>query len=177
MRWTTSKQMALCGVLAALAVSTMVLGGLFPAATYFCPVLACLMLVPVTQTCGRRIAWAWYGAVAILSCLLCPDVEASAVFVFLGYYPIVKGRLDRIRLRPLRWLSKLAVFVVGCGLMYAVLIFLLSMEEIVAAVQQEAPWVLATGLGLGVLTFFLTDLLLTRLETIYRRKLGGKEKK
>ena len=44
-------------------------------------------------------------------------------------------------------------------------------------VQQEAPWVLATGLGLGVLTFFLTDLLLTRLETIYRRKLGGKEKK
>ena len=33
MRWTTSKQMALCGVLAALAVSTMVLGGLFPAAT------------------------------------------------------------------------------------------------------------------------------------------------
>ena len=105
MRWTTSKQMALCGVLAALAVSTMVLGGLFPAATYFCPVLACLMLVPVTQTCGRRIAWAWYGAVAILSCLLCPDVEASALFVFLGYYPIVKGRLDRIRLRPLRWLS------------------------------------------------------------------------
>ena len=99
------------------------------------------------------------------------------MFVFLGYYPIVKGRLDRIRLRPLRWLSKLAVFVVGCGLMYAVLIFLLSMEEIVAAVQQEAPWVLATGLGLGVLTFFLTDLLLTRLETIYRRKLGGKEKK
>ena len=91
MRWTTSKQMALCGVLAALAVSTMVLGGLFPAATYFCPVLACLMLVPVTQTCGRRIAWAWYGAVAILSCLLCPDVEASALFVFLGYYPIVKG--------------------------------------------------------------------------------------
>ena len=135
------------------------------------------MLVPVTQTCGRRIAWAWYGAVAILSCLLCPDVEASALFVFLGYYPIVKGRLDRIRLRPLRWLSKLAVFVVGCGLMYAVLIFLLSMEEIVAAVPQEAPWVLATGLGLGVLTFFLTDLLLTRLETIYRRKLGGKEKK
>ena len=61
--------------------------------------------------------------------------------------------------------------------MYAVLIFLFSMEEIVAAVQQEAPWVLATGLGLGVLTFFLTDLLLTRLETIYRRKLGGKEKK
>ena len=60
---------------------------MFPAATYFCPVLACLMLVPVTQTCGRRIAWAWYGAVAILSCLLCPDVEASALFVFLGYYP------------------------------------------------------------------------------------------
>mgnify|MGYP000618144711 CR=1 FL=1 len=136
------------------------------------------MLVPVTQTCGRRIAWAWYGAVAILSCLLCPDVEGLGFVRISGVLPpLSKGGWTGFGCGPLRWLSKLAVFVVGCGLMYAVLIFLLSMEEIVAAVQQEAPWVLATGLGLGVLTFFLTDLLLTRLETIYRRKLGGKEKK
>ena len=94
MKRTTSKEMALCGVLAALALTVMILGGMFPAASYCCPVLACILLVPVVETCGRRIAWAWYGAVALLSCLLCPDPEAAALFLFLGYYPIIKGPLD-----------------------------------------------------------------------------------
>ena len=59
------------------------------------------MICPRTQavlkTCGVRIAWAWYGAVAILSLLLAPDKEAAAVFAFLGYYPIVtpNGRSPR----------------------------------------------------------------------------------
>ena len=87
MKRTTSKEIALCGVLAALALTVMILGGMFPAASYCCPVLACILLVPVVETCGRRIAWAWYGAVALLSCLLCPDPEAAALFLFLGYLP------------------------------------------------------------------------------------------
>ena len=113
MKRTTSKEMALCGVLAALALTVMILGGMFPAASYCCPVLACILLVPVVETCGRRIAWAWYGAVALLSCLLCPDPEAAALFLFLGYYPIIKGPLDRISPALLRALAKLALFLVA----------------------------------------------------------------
>ena len=41
MKRTTSKEIALCGVLAALALTVMILGGMFPAASYCCPVLAC----------------------------------------------------------------------------------------------------------------------------------------
>lgn len=174
MRRTTSKQMALCGVLAALALTVMILGGMFPAASYCCPVFACLMLVPVVDVCGRRIAWAWYGAVALLSCLLCPDPEAAALFLFLGYYPIVKALLDRITPALLRILAKLALFLVACGLMYTVLLFVLSLEQVAETFRQEAPWTLAVGAGLGILTFFLTDCLLTRLETAYRRRWGRK---
>ena len=173
MKRTTSKQMALCGVLAALALTGMILGGMFPAASYCCPVLASVLLVPVVDTCGKRIAWAWYGAVAILSCLLCPDPEAAALFLFLGYYPIVKGSLDRITPAPLRLLAKLALFLVACGLMYTVLL-VLSLEQVAETFRQEAPWMLAVGAGLGVLTFLLTDLLLTRLERLYRRRFGRK---
>ncbi len=176
MKRTTSKQMALCGVLAALALTGMVLGGMFPAASYCCPVLASVLLVPVVDTCGRRIAWAWYGAVAILSCLLCPDPEAAALFLFLGYYPIVKGSLDRITPALLRLLAKLALFLVACALMYTVLLFVLSLEQVAETFRQEAPWMLAVGAGLGVLTFLLTDLLLTRLEGLYRRRFGGRRK-
>ena len=158
MKRTTSKEMALCGVLAALALTVMI--------------LACILLVPVVETCGRRIAWAWYGAVALLSCLLCPDPEAAALFLFLGYYPIIKGPLDRISPALLRALAKLALFLVACALMYTALLFVLSLEQVAETFRQEAPWMLAVGLALGILTFFLTDFLLTRLEAMWRRRTG-----
>ena len=92
---------ALGGVLAALAVVVMSMGTIIPVATYVCPMICAVLLQVVFKTCGPRIAWAWYGAVAVLSALMAPDKEAAAVFAFLGYYPIVKPRLDR---RKLPWL-------------------------------------------------------------------------
>ena len=65
--------MAMGGVFAALAVVIMNLGGLIPVATYTTPVLCMLLLKFVLLTCGRRIAWAWYAAVAILGLLMSPD--------------------------------------------------------------------------------------------------------
>ena len=45
-------RMALCGVLAALAVALMFLGGTVPFASIACPVLASLVLIPVYCECG-----------------------------------------------------------------------------------------------------------------------------
>ena len=47
-------RMALCGVLAALAVALMFLGGTVPFASIACPVLASLVLIPVYCECGWR---------------------------------------------------------------------------------------------------------------------------
>ena len=41
-----SGPIALCGVLAALATALMLLGGIFPGATYCAPLLASLVLIP-----------------------------------------------------------------------------------------------------------------------------------
>ena len=90
-----AKTMALSGVLAALAVTVMVMGTIIPVATYVCPVICILLLQFVLKTCGSRLAWSWYGAVAILSVLLAPDKEAAILFVFLGYYPILKPWMDK----------------------------------------------------------------------------------
>ena len=83
-RSTPASRMALGGVLAAVAVVIMSLGGLIPVATYVCPMLCAVLLQVVLMTCGKRVAWAWYGAVALLSVLLSPDKEAAAVLIFLG---------------------------------------------------------------------------------------------
>ena len=97
MRKTPASKIAFGGIFAALALVIMNLGSLIPVATYVCPMLCMLILALVTGMCGNRIGWAWYGAVAILSVLMAPDKEAAAVFVFLGYYPIIKPRFDRLR--------------------------------------------------------------------------------
>ena len=82
-----AKQIALGGILGALAVTILFLGGLIPVSTYICPVLCMLILQTVMNFCGRRMAWAWYTMVSFLALLLGPDKEAAAILVLLGYYP------------------------------------------------------------------------------------------
>ena len=86
--------MALGGIFAALAVVIMSLGGLIPASTFICPILSMILLTVVKSRCGSKIAWVWYGTVAILSLLFDPDKEAAAVFLFLGCYPILKPEME-----------------------------------------------------------------------------------
>ena len=82
-------------MLAAAAVVLMSIGTIIPIATYAAPVLCMMVGQMVLKLCGSRIAWAWYGAVTVLSLLLAPDKEAAAVFAVLGYYPVVKPKLEK----------------------------------------------------------------------------------
>ena len=99
---TPAGAIALGGVLAAVSVIIMGLGGMIPVATYVCPAIVILVLQMVLLLCGRKIAWAWYGVVAILSALMSPDKEAAFVFVFMGYYPILKPWMDSRKLHFFR---------------------------------------------------------------------------
>ena len=158
MRSNDTKRVALGGVLAAVAVVIMSLGGLIPVATYVCPMLCALLLQFVLKICGSRIAWAWYGAVAILSVLMSPDKEAASVFVFLGYYPILKPKLDRMKLG---WLLKALLFNTAVLVMYWLLIHLFGMAQISAEFHEMGTVLLIVTLILGNVTFFLLDRVLS----------------
>lgn len=149
--------MALGGMLAALAVVMMSLGTVIPVATYVCPMLCALLLQGVLKTCGSRVAWAWYGAVALLSVLLAPDKEAAGVFVFLGYYPIVKPALDR---KKGKWLWKGLLFNGSVCLLYFLLLRLLGLKQLTQEWSDMSVGMLAVLLVLGNVTFFLLDRLL-----------------
>lgn len=158
---------ALGGVLAALALVIMCLGTMIPIATFVCPMLCAVLLMVVLRRAGRRVAWAWYGAVAILSLLLAPDKEAGAVFVFFGYYPIVKPWLDR---RKLSLLWKLALFNVSIFAMYGLLIWLLGLDQIVSEFQELGTVLTVVTLVLGNVTLFMLDVLLGRVSGLLRRR-------
>ena len=149
--------MALGGVLAALAVVIMSMGTLIPVATYVCPMLCCLILKLVLSACGKRVAWAWFGAVAILSVLMAPDKESAAVFAGIGYYPIVKPSLDR---RKLSWLWKGLLFNVSILAVYWLLLHLFGIAQLLAEFEGMGAAMTAVLLILGNVTFFLLDRLL-----------------
>ena len=168
MHKTNAKQIAMGGVFAALAIVIMCLGGLIPIATFVCPMICMLILHLIRKLCGNRIAWAWYGVVAILSVLLGPDKEAAAVFVFLGYYPIIKPKIDRIK--P-GWLWKGIYFNAVILLLYQLLIYLFGMDQIAAEYRELGKVLTVVVLLIGNLCFFLLDRVLTQFGR--RRKHRG----
>lgn len=166
MRNNSAQKIALGGVLAALAMIIMCLGGLIPVATYVCPMLCALLGSVVLNICGKRIAWAWYVVVSILSSVLGPDKEAAAVYIFLGYYPLLKPCFDA---KPLSLIWKLLYFNSVTALMYAVLLYLLGIEQLMQEYLEAGIIGLAVMLFGGNVIFFLLDKL---FDCINRRKYG-----
>lgn len=158
MRQNNAHRIALGGMLAAVAVVIMCLGGLIPVATYVCPVLCCLVAWIVLAVCGKRIAWAWYASVVILSLLMGPDKEAAVIFLFLGYYPLIKMPIDSMKLSVF---VKLVFFNSSILVAYWVLIQLLGLEQIAQENAQFGIWGVVLLLILGNVTFFLLDRLLS----------------
>ncbi len=165
-----SRKMALCGVLSALAVVLLSLGGILPFATFCCPLLAILCLVPVVEVYGGRTALLFYTAVSLLSILLAPDKEVALLFVFLGYYPAIRPRLNRmIHHRLLRVLCKLVVFACGISVMYFVAIQLLGMTYIVEEYTSMQGLLAATA-AMGCLLWLVFDRVLERFTLVFRHK-------
>lgn len=159
MRNGSAKRTAFGGMMAAVATVIMCLGGLIPVATYVCPMLCTLVLALVLRVCGVRIAWAWYAVVALLSLLMAPDREGAAVFLFLGYYPILKPCLDRTKAK---WLWKGLLFNGAVTVMYALMIFLFGVAQLAMEFRKAGTWLLLLMLLAGNLTFFLLDRVLSR---------------
>ena len=168
---TKTKQIALGGVLAALAVVILLLGGVIPIGTYAAPMFASLPLVILLAELPRPLCVGWYAVAAILGVLLCPDRETAFVFVFLGWYPIARPGLDRLP-RLLRIAAKLLIFNAAVAALYALLILVFQLEALVEEARETGTLLLLVLLLLGDLSFLLFDLTLRRLTQLRRKGKG-----
>lgn len=165
-----SHEIALCGVAASLGTVLLLLGGIIPGATYCAPLLAMLALLPVLSERGPRPALSVYAVTAVLALLLTPDKEPSLVYLLLGYYPVLRPTLDRLRLRFVRLLCKLAVF----NSAVAVLYFLLRALGLDVLNPELAGCIrpLSAVFLLGAnLTFFLLDRALGQMTLLWQCRL------
>ena len=168
--------LALCGVLAALAVALMFLGGVIPFAAIACPVLASLVLIPVYAETGRKWSLLWYAAVTILGLLLAPDKEAAILFAFFGYYPMLKKLFGHLPAAWLKWLVKLVYVNAAVFASYSLMIFVFRMDAVSAEFAQMERYLLVVLLLLANLSFILYDILIGRLEIIYHVRIRPKLK-
>ena len=166
--------MALTGMLCALAVVIMMLGGVIPLATFCCPALAGLMLIPVFVECGEKLSWCAYAAIAALSLMLCPDKEAALLLTFIGYYPILRWRLDQLRSGFVRVIAKLGVFNLAVAAMYALSILVLQMDQILREYQEMGLALTAACLLVGNVTLLLYDRLIAIMTALYVKRLRGR---
>ncbi len=170
-RKTKASVIALCGVLAALAVGTLFLGGAIPFASISCPVLASLVLIPVYLETDRRWGCLWYVAVSLLGLILSPMKEGAILFVCFGAYPMLRKIFGRL---PFSVLIKQLYFNAVVIAAYGLMLYVLQMQELVEEFGQMGKWMLGLMLLLGNVSFYVYDLLIGRLEVLYCVKIRSK---
>lgn len=165
-----SRRMALGGVMAALTVVILSLGSLIPLATFVSPLLAMVCLIPLVCRYGPGTALTVYAGAGILSLFLCADKELAFLYVFLGWYPALRPRLERLSSKVIKAAIKCVLFSAAMVAMYLLLIYLFRMEAVAAEFAEYSALAAAGLLVLGNVTFLLFDRALGQLMRLYRWK-------
>lgn len=169
----TSVKVSLGGAVAALSLVLMFMSALIPFGTFAFPTFAGMLLTVIVIEMGFGYAVAVYAVTALLSFLLVPDKEAALIYtVFLGFYPIIKGLIERIKNKVLQYVIKFALFNVCMIGEFFIAVNLLSIPESSYYVfGLNIPLIF---LLLGNVFFVIYDICITRLVTIYLLKWHNK---
>ena len=168
-------KIALCGVTGGLCITILMMGFLFPFATYACPAAAACMLIPIIYEYKQKTAFTLYVAVSFLGLMLVPEQELIFMFIFVfGLYTVVKFSIDRVKNKTVRYTIKFiyinAALIVSYGL-------LLIVFPVAALVNEFSSYGLAfTALLIAMfnLVFFLYDKMVERMLLIYVYRLRPK---
>ena len=168
MKARKSTQVALGGMASALCLLLMFMTGLIPFGTFALPAMAGIVLIVVVVEMGRSTAALVYAAVSLLSLFMCPDKEASIMFIGLfGSYPVVKELFDRIPLRLLRIAAKFAAFNAAIVASYWIIINLFDLTEILEEMGAFGSATLLVTWLMGCAVFGMFDIALGRIHWAY----------
>ena len=93
---------------------------------------------------------------------------------FFGYYPVLKGKLEKIRVRLVEYLVKFVVFNVAMIANYLIIIYLFGIQDVLEEVGPLGQYSVVLLLLMGNVVFFIYDVALSRIITAYREVLRKK---
>lgn len=166
----TSYKVSLGGVVGALSVVLMLLTSLVPFGTYAFPAFAGMLLICVVIELGYSWAFIVYTVVSALSFIFLTDKEAALYYVvFLGFYPIIKGLIEKLRHKTLQYVLKFSAFNICMVIAFYLSISLLSIpKESFNLFGVYLPWVF---LLLGNVVFIMYDYCISKVVTVYILKI------
>ncbi len=166
-------------MLAAIGTVVLLLGSLFQIIDLSMAALASFVCIIAVIELGTGYAWIIYAVVGVLSVILRPSSFAPWVYVaFLGYYPIIKEKFEKLG-KVISWILKIATFNVAFSACIAI-VYLVMFRYIGNVFEffnlmlgfPGAGKLVATGLYLFVnFVFIIYDVALTRVISMYIFKL------
>lgn len=169
-----SGKISYCGLMTALSAALMLAGGIIPIATYAVPMLSGVLLLPVLLEYGKKTAWTVYAAVSLIVLMLGIDKEAAFFYIFLGYYPVLKWDIEKIKGKPLKLMVKLLVINVSIVLMYVVLGLVMNMDAVVQEFSQMGAALLIVFIVVLDMCLLLYDRLMLPLVYLYANRIAPK---
>lgn len=167
---TKTKCLARSAIFAAVATALVCLCAVFPSGRLALIAIAGLCSALALIHCGGKWAAGVFAVSAVLSFLISPGKGNALLYAsFFGYYPALKSLFERIHSRIAGWIAKFAVLNVA----FAALWFLaraVLFEGVETPIPLPLLWV-----GINVV-FFLYDIGLSRLISVYIRNFAGKMK-
>lgn len=120
-----TKKITVCGMVAALAVVVMLMG-YFPYMTYAIPAMAGLFIMVSLIECGVVWAFGTYISSAVIAFVV-GEIETTILYIlFLGYYPILKSLIEKIKNQVVEWVLKLVCFNAAAIAFYYILAIVVS---------------------------------------------------
>ena len=166
-----SSKLAFTGLLCALSIVVMFLGGIIPTATIALPALAGCLLIPVVAELGVKWGLAAFLVVSILSFFFTSDKEAMLIYIlFFGYYPAIYGLFDRFN-NKLKFIIKIVIFNIAAVGEFFISIYVLGIPfETIEGLGVFAPFAPFILLILANFVFVLYDKALKGLIIMYFQK-------
>lgn len=166
-----SYRVALGGIVSSLCLLCMFLAGIMPMFYLILPMIAGILLMIIAEEVNLSWAWLTYIAVGILSLFVTADKEASLVFIMIfGHFPIIRLHMEKIKLKLLRWLIKLAIFNACAISFFYVTVYIFGIREMLEEMNEYGRYGAVILLVLCNIIFVLYDLNLYLMYGIYKIK-------
>ena len=163
-----SQKIACGGLITALAIVLMISSNLIPSLLFSLPALAVLVIYTLSVVSGSGYALISYAAVSLLSFFFCGSKAVSLCFIlFLGYYPLLKKQIEKLRSRLAAYIVKLLVFNAAAAAVYALLTFVFSSPVFTRWLGEK--WLIIPLIFALNIVFLLFDICLTMFFKKYEK--------
>ena len=162
-------------MLTALGVVALLLGSFLESLDLSAAAIASVLCIYAVIEIGGSAPWLIWIATSLLGLVLLPQKSPAAFYLFIGCYPILKEKLEKL---PKRLGNLLKALCFGVMVALSALVLLIFFPS---DLLYENKWMTVGVILLGYATLWIYDFALSRLITFYlirlRSRFGLKWKK